>query len=355
MLQGVVPAAGEGSRLRPITFSVPKHLIPLLGKPLIERVISDLASAGVRDIAVVVGYLGYMIREALGEGSGIGVRLSYVVQERRLGIAHAVFRALEEGFLKGPFIVYLGDNLLAGGVAKYVEAFLEGGSDVHILLSRVRDPSRFGVAVVRDGVVVRLVEKPREPVSDLALVGVYMFRDPDLYARAFKSLKPSWRGEYEITDLIQWFIDNGYRVTYSFVEKWWKDVGTPESLLEAVSLLLDGVESKLRGEVAGDVNGRVIVEEGAVVEGRVYGPAYIGRGAYVSRDSVVESYTSLEAGARVESGSLARSLVLERALLDTRRLRLVNSIVGRESVVKCSRELYGDFRVVISDYSYVEL
>jgi glucose-1-phosphate thymidylyltransferase len=354
-LKGLVLAAGEGSRLRPFTFSRPKHLIPLLGKPMIRYAIDDLVSAGVRDIGVVVGYFGDLIGGALGDGSSFGAKLTYVVQERRLGIAHAIHLAIERGFVDKEFVVYLGDNILSHGIEKHLKRFVESNSDVYILLSRVKDPSRFGVAVVRDGKVVRLVEKPKEFVSDLAVVGVYFFRDPDLVEKAFKTLKPSWRGEYEITELIQWFIDHGYRVDYSIVSGWWKDVGTYEGLLEALYLLLDNVVERIEGEVRGEIVGRVIVESDAVVEGKVYGPAYIGKKVYVGRGSVVEHFSSVEQGSKMLSGSLTRSLVLDEAVVDVNGLRLRDSVIGSKSVVKARSNLYGEARLIISDYSIVEL
>jgi glucose-1-phosphate thymidylyltransferase len=354
-LKGLVLAAGEGSRLRPFTFSRPKHLISLLGKPMIRYAIDDLVSAGVRDVGVVVGYFGDLIREALGDGSSFGAKLTYIVQERRLGIAHAIHLAIERGFVDKPFVVYLGDNILSHGIEKHLKRFVESNCDVYILLSRVKDPSRFGVAVVRDGKVVRLVEKPKEFVSDLAVVGVYFFRDPDLVEKAFKTLKPSWRGEYEVTELIQWFIDNGYRVDYSIVSGWWKDVGTYEGLLEALYLLLDDVVERVEGEVRGETVGRVIVESGAVVEGKVYGPAYIGKNVYVGRNAVVEHFSSVEQGSKMLSGSLTRSLILDEAIVDVNGLRLRDSVIGSKSVVKARSNLYGEARLIISDYSVVEL
>jgi len=354
-LKGLVLAAGEGSRLRPFTFSRPKHLIPLLGKPMIRYAVDDLVGSGIRDIGVVVGYFGDLIKEALGDGSSLNARFTYIVQEKRLGIAHAIHLAIEHGFIDEPFVVYLGDNILSHGIEKHLKRFVEGGSDAYILLSKVRDPSRFGVAVVGDGRVVRLIEKPREFISDLAVVGVYFFRDPDLVERAFRTLKPSWRGEYEITELIQWFVDNGYRVDYSVVSGWWKDVGTYEGLLEALYLLLDNVVERVEGEVRGEIVGRVVVERGAVVEGRVYGPAYIGKNVYVGKNAVVEHFSSIEQGSKILSGSMTRSLVLDGAFIDINGLRLVDSVVGSNTVIKSSRELRGEARIVVSDYSKVYL
>jgi glucose-1-phosphate thymidylyltransferase len=354
-LKGLVLAAGEGSRLRPFTFSRAKHLIPLLGKPMIRYAIDDLINSGVRDIGVVVGYFGDLIREVLGNGSGFGARLNYIIQDRRLGIAHAIHLAIEHGFIDKPFIAYLGDNILSSGVRKHLETFLEHESDVYILLSRVKDPSKFGVAVLKDGKVAKLAEKPKEFISDLAVTGVYIFRDPDLVRKAFKTLKPSWRGEYEITELIQWFIDNGYRVDHDVITGWWKDVGTYEGLLEALYLLLDNVNEKIEGDIRGEVTGRVIVEKGALVEGRVYGPAYIGKEVVIGRNALVEHFVSIEQGAKVLSGSLTRSLILDNALVDVNGLRLIDSVAGSHTIIESSRELRGEARLIISDYSQIHL
>lgn len=354
-MKGLILAAGEGSRLRPFTFLKPKHLIPLLGKPMIYYPIEDLVAAGITDIGVVIGYFGDIVRESLGDGSRFGASFTYIVQERRLGIAHAIHRAIEEGFVDEEFIVYLGDNIMYEGVKHYIDEFEELGSDIYILLSEVRNPSLFGVAVLSDGRVVKLVEKPREHVSNLAVVGVYIFRDPDLFEKAFKTLKPSWRGEYEITEIIQWFIDHGYRVDFSIISSWWKDVGTYDGLLDAIYLLLDRINTRVEGEIAGEVIGRVIVEKGSIIKGIVYGPAYIGRNVVVERDATVEHYVSVESGSKILSGYISRSLILDSAEVDMNKVRLIDSVVGSYSRIVCSRELYGNIKLVLSDYSRVEI
>ncbi|MGC9010467.1 MAG: glucose-1-phosphate thymidylyltransferase [Sulfolobales archaeon] len=355
MIKGLVLAAGEGSRLRPFTYSRPKHLIPLLGKPLILYPIEDLVKAGVSEIGVVVGYFADLIKDFLGDGSRYGARLRYIVQERRLGIAHAIYRGVEEGFLDREFIVYLGDNIVSGGVESFLREFYEKRSDVHILLTEVKDPRSFGVAVLDGGRIIKLVEKPKEIISNLAVVGVYIFRDPDLVARAFKSLKPSWRGEYEITELIQWFIDHGYKVSYSKISGWWKDVGTYNGLLDAIYMLLDKVSERISGEVSGEVRGRVVVERNAVVEGDVYGPAYIGEGSYVSKSSVIEPYTSIENNVKLLSGRVARSLIMDYCEIDLNRSRLIDSVIGSHTRIKAARELHGDIRLIISDNSFIQI
>ncbi|MEM4465737.1 MAG: glucose-1-phosphate thymidylyltransferase [Ignisphaera sp.] len=354
-MKGLVLAAGEGSRLRPLTFSRPKHLIPLLGKPMIQYPIEDLISVGIQDIGLVIGYFGDMIKEALGDGSKFNIRITYIVQEKRLGIAHAIYRGIEENFLDREFIVYLGDNILSNGIAEYVTLWYEEGSDVHILLAKVKDPRYFGVAILRDNKVVKLVEKPKEPISDMAVVGVYMFRDPDLVEKAFKTLKPSWRGEYEITGLIQWFIDRGYKVTYSTASGWWKDVGTYEGLLDAIYLLLDRIEPRTKGEIEGEIKGRVIVDENAIVKGVVYGPAYIGNNVVIEKNAVVEHYTTIEQATKIVSGSIMRSLVMDFSEININKARLINSVVGSYSHITCSKEIHGDIKLAISDYSKVYL
>ena len=352
-LQGLVLAGGEGTRLRPFTLSAPKHLIPLLGKAVIEYAVEDLVEAGIRDIGVVIGYLGELLKSYLGDGSEYGAKFTYIVQQKRLGIAHAIHLAIKEGFATKPFVVYLGDNILASGIKEHTRRFIESEADVYIMLSKVKDPTKFGVALVDEGRVVKLVEKPKKPPSDLALVGIYYFRDPDLVEKAYSTLKPSWRGEYEITELIQWFIDKGYRVEYSVVSGWWKDVGTPEGLLEALYLLLDRVEPRIEGEVLGEVMGRVVAEKGSIIEGKVYGPAYIGRGVYIGKASSIEHFVSVEAESKVISGSITRSLILDHSVIDIRNLRLIDSVIGRYSMVQSARELHGNLKLAISDYSRI--
>ncbi|HIQ10688.1 MAG TPA: glucose-1-phosphate thymidylyltransferase [Pyrodictium sp.] len=340
-MQGVVLVAGEGTRLRPLTFTVPKPLVPVLGRPLIEHILLALRNAGVRDITLVVGYLGNLFRERLGDGSHLDISIQYVVQEKRLGIAHAIYRAIEEGAVNKPFVVHLGDNFFEEGVERFAREFLEGGYDVFIVLTKVKDPSRFGYVMLRDRRPWKLIEKPRNPPpGGYTLTGFYAFRDPDLVVRGFRDLKPSTRGEYEITDLIQWFIDKGYDVGYAITNGWWKDMGTPQDLLDLVYLLLDKIETRIEGSVEGEVHGRVVVEKGAVVEGSIYGPAYIGRSTYITKEAIIEHFVDVEQGSRIVGGSLSRCLVLEEVNLILGRARLVDSIVGPKSWIELGEGVY---------------
>ncbi|WP_243668977.1 sugar phosphate nucleotidyltransferase [Vulcanisaeta sp. JCM 16161] len=245
-INGIILVAGEGTRLRPLTYTLPKPLIPIMGKPLITRIIEGLMSNGISNIHVVIGHLGFLFKQALGDGSSLGVSIRYVEQRERLGIAHAIHRAIEEG-ADGELIVHLGDNYFGEGLDRFIREFREGDYDVYIVLTKHKDPTRFGNAVIKDGKVIRLIEKPREPPpNSLVMTGIYMFRDSRDVERAFSTLKPSARGEYEITDLIQWFIDNGRRVGYSVTNSWWKDMGTPQDILDLLYLMLDELSQGLR-------------------------------------------------------------------------------------------------------------
>ncbi|ADN50918.1 glucose-1-phosphate thymidylyltransferase [Vulcanisaeta distributa] len=345
-VSGVVLVAGEGTRLRPLTYTLPKPLIPIMGRPLVTRIIEELMGNGINNIHVVVGHLGFLFKQVLGDGSGLGVNIRYVEQRERLGIAHAIHRAVEDGAV-GELVVHLGDNYFGEGLGRFIREFREGDYDVYVVLTRHRDPTRFGNAVIKDGRIVKLIEKPREPPpNSFVMTGIYMFRDSHDVERAFSTLKPSARGEYEITDLIQWFIDNGRRVGYSITNSWWKDMGTPQDILDLLYLMLDEVKPRIEGEVRGEVNGRVVVERGAVIEGRVHGPAYIGKGSMVGKDTVIEHYVDIESNVSINGGSLSRSLVLSDASLELGRARLVDSIIGPKSRVRLSG---GNYSLILGE------
>lgn len=354
-MKALILAGGVGSRLRPVTYAIPKHLVPLLGKAMIEYPIGHIVEAGIKEIGIVIGYLGNQIINYLGDGSRYGAKFTYLVQRQRLGIAHAIHLAIEQGFIDQPFVVYLGDNILANGITEHLKKFIETQLDVYILLSKVKNPNRFGVAIINNNKIEKLIEKPKEKISDLAVIGVYFFRDPDLVKRAFKTLRPSERGEYEITELIQWFIKNDYSVGFDIVPGWWKDVGTPESLLEALYLLLDESQPRIEGEIIGDVIGRVIVEKGAIIEGQVFGPAYIGKNVYIGKNAIIEHYVSLEEGVKFLSGSTSRSLIMNKSIIDLGNARLIDSVIGRKCIVKIREEYQGMLKLAVSDYSMVEL
>ncbi|MEA2169539.1 MAG: glucose-phosphate thymidylyltransferase, partial [Solirubrobacteraceae bacterium] len=277
-LKGLILSGGRGTRLRPITYTSAKQLVPVANKPVLFFGIEAMARAGITDIGIIIApETGDEIRAAAGDGSQFGVAITYIVQDEPAGLAHAVLTA--EPFLgDAPFVMYLGDNLLQGGMTDLVRAFREQTPEALILLTAVPDPENYGVAELGAGGkgIVRLVEKPKDPPSNLALVGVYMFTP--LIHDAARAIKPSERGELEITDAIQWLVDNGKSVEPHIVRGWWKDTGRLDDMLEANRLILDALETRIEGElVESQTDGRVVIEPGAVLTRcNVRGPAIIG-------------------------------------------------------------------------------
>jgi glucose-1-phosphate thymidylyltransferase len=299
-MKGLILSGGKGTRLRPLTFTQAKQLVPVANKPVLFYGIEALVGAGIRDIGIIVGDTRDEIREAAGDGSrwGPGVRVTYIEQPAPLGLAHAVLIA--EPFLRGePFVMYLGDNILKSGIISLVREFEERRPNALILLTPVPNPQMFGVAELSDNKVVRLVEKPKEPASNLALVGVYMF-DAHIF-EAVKAIRPSWRNELEITDAIQYLVEKGYVVQPHLVTGWWKDTGKIEDILEANRLILETIEGAVEGAVdeASKVSGAVVIEAGAVVRAStIRGPAIIGAGTEIT-DSYIGPFTSIQKRCRI--------------------------------------------------------
>lgn len=351
-MKALVLAGGEGSRLRPITHTNAKQLIPIANKPILFHALENLRFAGITQVGIVVGETGEEVKAAVGDGSAWGFSVTYIHQEAPLGLAHAMLSARE--FIgDGPFVMYLGDNVLLGGITHFVEEFERHRPNAQIFLVRVQEPERFGVAVLEGERVVRLVEKPREKISDLALVGVYLF-DPSILEAA-DTLKPSWRGEYEITEAIQWLIDNGKTVRATMVEGWWKDTGKPEDLLEANRMMLAQLVPRIDGEVdaASTVEGGVVVEKGAkVLRSQLRGPAIIGEGTRIE-DSVLGPNTSVSFGCTIMSSRIEDSIVMERCTIAGVRA-LAHSILGRDVEVRGS-DPPGAHRLVVGDQSRLDL
>lgn len=348
-MRALVLSGGEGSRLRPITHTNAKQLIPIANTPILFHVLARIAEAGLTEVGIVVGQTAAEIEAAVGDGSAWGLRVTYIPQEAPLGLAHAVLTAAD--FVRGePFVMYLGDNVLLQDIGGFVAAFERTRPDAQIFLARVPEPERFGVAVLDGDRVVHLVEKPRERISDLALVGVYLFDERILEACA--SLQPSWRGELEITDAIQWLIDHGGTVRAEMVTGWWKDTGRPEDLLEANRMMLGTLARRVGGEVdeASELRGVVVVEPGAKVVGsRLLGPTIVGAGALVE-GSTVGPNASISGGCEIRGSVVADSIVMEGCRI--LGVGVTGSILGRG--VEVRRGDGGLHRLVLGDQSRVE-
>lgn len=347
-------AGGSGTRLRPITHTSAKQLVPVANKPVLFYGLESIRDAGITDVGVIVGETAAEVQAAVGDGSELGIQVTYLPQEAPLGLAHCVLIARE--FLGDEdFIMYLGDNFLIGGVTDFVREFAAGGADAQILLTKVPNPEQFGVAVLdTDGHVVRLVEKPADPPSDLALVGVYMFT-PTVHA-AVRAVRPSWRNELEITDAIQWLIDHGHPVRSHLVSGYWKDTGRLEDMLECNRAVLETLQTDIRGTVdaASRIVGRVVVDEGAVIErSTVRGPAIIGRRT-VLRNAYVGPFTSISDGCLLEDTEIEHSIVLESSRIrDVARIE--DSLIGKEVVVERSSAQPRAHRLMLGDHSQVAL
>jgi glucose-1-phosphate thymidylyltransferase len=351
-LKGLILSGGKGTRLRPITHTSAKQLVPVANKPVLFYGIEAMAQAGIEDVGIIIApETGEEIRAAAGDGSRFGVELTYIVQDEPLGLAHAVLTA--ESYLRdSPFVMYLGDNLLQGGIEELVAAFRENAPDALILLTPVPDPEQYGVAELDNGAVVRLVEKPSEPKTDLALVGVYMFT-PSVHTAA-RAIEPSSRGELEITDAIQHLVDRGMRVEPHVVRGWWKDTGRLEDMLAANRLVLDTIEGRVEGElVASQVDGRVIIEAGARLErSAVRGPAIIGAGAQLT-DCYVGPYTAIGEQCAIQNAEVEHSILLAGSVVRDLDGRMESSLLGRNVKVGRDHRQPRAYRFMVGDNSEV--
>jgi glucose-1-phosphate thymidylyltransferase len=351
-LKGLILSGGKGTRLRPITHTSAKQLVPVANKPVLFYGIEAMAQAGIAQVGIIIApETGEEVRGAAGDGSRFGVELTYIEQDAPLGLAHAVLTA--EPFLAdSPFVMYLGDNLLQGGIEDLVIAFRDSGPDALILLTQVPDPENYGVAELRDGSVISLVEKPARPTTDLALVGVYMFT-PSVFEAA-RAIQPSGRGELEITDAIQHLVDRGLRVEPHIVRGWWKDTGRLEDMLAANRLVLDTIESRIEGElVASQVDGRVVIEPGARLErSAVRGPAIIGAGAHLS-DCYIGPYTAVGEGCTINNAEVEHSILLAGASVCDLAGRMESSLLGRNVKVRRDDRQPRAYRFMVGDNSEI--
>ena len=360
-MKGLILCGGAGTRLRPITHTSAKQLVPVANKPILFYGIEDMAAAGITDIGIIVGDTRSEIMAALGDGSAWGVHVTYIPQDSPDGLAHCVLIA--QPFLGDEdFVMYLGDNLLQQGLAGFVDSFVaarardgDNAPAAQILLAHVSDPRQFGVAEVSDtGEVVRLVEKPADPPSDLALVGVYLF---DHWVHdAVRAITPSDRGELEITDAIQWLLDHGHRVVHEVLEGWWIDTGKKDPLLESNRYLLERLDPANHGSVdaASTIEGRVVIEKDAEVIGsRIQGPAIIGERTKVV-NSVIGPFTSIAADCEIRDAELDNSVVLSQSRI-VGVAGLTDSLVGREVEVTGSGQRPHVMRLMLGDHSKVDL
>jgi glucose-1-phosphate thymidylyltransferase len=352
-MKGLILSGGTGSRLRPITFTNAKQLIPVANKPILFRVIESIRDAGITEIGIVIGNTGQQIREAVGRGGRWGVNITYIEQDQPLGLAHAV--KISRDFLGDErFVMFLGDNVIEGGISPLIAQFADSEWNSQIVLTRIEDPRQYGVAELgEDGRIIRLVEKPKEPPSDLALVGIYMF-DHHIFEAA-EAITPSWRGELEITDAIQWLIENGYTVHPYVHRGWWIDTGKREDMLEANDLVLEEIDYVIEGYVDRDsqVGRRVTIQRGAeIVNSVVRGPSIIGENARIV-NSYVGPFTSIGHDVVIEDSEIEHSMVLENSRIQNIAARIQDSLIGRNVTISRSPIKPKAHKLTLGDNSQV--
>ena len=348
-MKGLIISGGYGTRLRPITYSQQKQLIPVANKPILFYAIEDVIEAGAKEIGIVLGPNKKQVMKTV-KSENWDAEIDFIYQGKPMGLAHTILVA--EDFLDDEFVMYLGDNILREGIVEHAKRFKENNYDASIMLTEVKNPQQFGVADINeDGTIERLVEKPEVPPSNLALVGIYFFKPVIL--EACKSIKPSWRNELEITDAIQWLIDNGYKVGWTKVEGWWKDTGKPEDILEANRLILDDIQTKSDGTAKNSrIIGRVIIEKGAEIkDGIVKGPSIIGKNCVI-KNSYIGPYTSIGNECVIEDTEIEDSIVMDRSEI-IEGGRIIESLIGKEVKIKRKTDLPNGRRLIIGDNSEI--
>jgi glucose-1-phosphate thymidylyltransferase len=352
-MKGLIPSGGTGTRLYPLTYTSAKQLIPVANKPVLFRVIEAIRAAGITDIGIVVGDTAKEIKAAVGRGGRWGVQITYIPQEQPLGLAHVV--KVSRDFLGDErFVMFLGDNVIQGGISGLIEQFADSDWHSQIVLTRVSEPQQYGVAELdQNGRIVRLVEKPKEPKSDLALVGIYMF-DHHVH-KAVDSITPSWRGELEITDAIQWLVEHDHQV-YPYIHRgWWIDTGRPGDMLEANGLVLEELTPEIEGYVDRDseVDGRVTVQQGAeIVNSVIRGPTIIGERTRIV-NSYVGPFTSIYHDVLIENSEIERAIVLEHSTIHDIPARIQDSLIGRHVNLVRSPIKPKAYKLTLGDHSQV--
>lgn len=353
-MKALIASGGRGTRLRPITHTRNKHLIPIANKPILHYAIEAAAAAGIKEVGIVVNADSNEVPLAIGDGSRWGVKITYIRQATPGGLAQVV--ALAEEFVGDDrFIFYLGDNMVVGGVQRFIDEFTQSDCNCYLTLAHVKDPERFGVPEIRNGKIVGVEEKPRQPKSDYAVAGIYLY-DHHIF-EAVKSIKPSERGELEISDAHQYLIDNGYKVGFSEITGWWKDTGKPTDLLEANRLVLDNISPSIAGEVDAKsvIAGKVVIQEGAqVLNSVIRGPAIIGEHCLIE-DSYIGPFSALGNNTVVKNSEIEYSIVLRDCKVLNVGIRLEGSILGNDVEIVQATGKPLVHRFMIGDQSRVEV
>ncbi|MHA1130636.1 MAG: glucose-1-phosphate thymidylyltransferase [Candidatus Helarchaeota archaeon] len=356
-MKGFVLSGGHGTRLRPLTHTSAKQLIPVANKPVLFYALEDVKECGITDVGIIVAsHSKDEVIAAVGDGTQFDINVTYIEQDHPGGLAHAVLTAKE--FLQDDsFVMYLGDNILKEGIVTLYKQFKTSNSDALIAVSKVKNPQRFGVVELKDGKVYRLVEKPKLPKSDLALVGIYFFKSSIF--EAINQITPSWRNELEITDAIQKLIDLGYQVTYKEVTGWWKDTGKPEDIIEVNQLILKEMKNNIRGTIGDNVSisGDINLGETSVIRSgcKLLGPIIIGNNCEIGPNTYIGPYTSIGDNTKIIGGEIENSIVIGDTRIDCGK-RIVESLIGRNSTItSVANNLPGGSKLILGEHSYISI
>ena len=353
-MKALITAGGHGTRLRPITYTQNKHLIPIANKLMLAYALEYASDAGINEAGVIINKGDKSIADAFGDGDSFGLKIEYIEQLKPLGLAHVV--KIAEPFIgSDSFIFYLGDNILVGGIQKFIDDFTTNKSNCHLVLSKVPDPNRFGVADVQDGKIIGIEEKPDNPKSELAVTGIYVY-DNHIF-EAVNNIKPSARGELEISDAHQYLLDKGYSLTYSEITGWWKDTGKPSDLLEANRLVLDNIKDERKGEIDAHstVSGRVIIGKGSqVMNSNIRGPIIIGENVTID-GAYVGPYTAIGDGCTIISSEIEYSILMNDCSINNISRRIEASLLGSDVELLRSKSKPVTHRFIIGDQSRIEI
>jgi len=355
-MKAILLCAGKGTRLKPLTHTSAKHLIPLANKPALEYGIEKIIECGIEEIGLIIGEeTGEDIRQAIGDGQRWGIKISYILQSKPLGLAHAVTTARD--FLQDDaFLMFLGDNLLKNSILPYRQKFEKGKTKAFVLLTPVENPEQFGVVELKGDKIVRMVEKPKVPISNLALIGVYFF-DKTIH-KAIENIKPSARGELEITDAIQWLLNNHYDVAAEIIEGWWKDTGKPDDILEANRLVLEDIQRDLgetKIEQKSRILGRVNLAPGVeIINSTILGPVVIGEKVKIV-NSYVGPFTSLSDRVEIENSEIEYSVVMANTHIKDVKYRMQNCLIGKDVHIYRSAGLPLVYEFILADDSNIRL
>jgi glucose-1-phosphate thymidylyltransferase len=353
-MKALITSGGHGTRLRPITYTQNKHLIPIANKPMLHYALEAVADAGIKDVGIITNAKNKDVESAIGSGKAFGVKITYIPQEAPLGLAHAV--KISQDFIKNePFIFYLGDNMLVGGVKRFIDEFQSQRSNCHLTLAKVKDPERFGVPQFKGRRIISIEEKPKKPKSDYAVAGIYLY--DECIFEAVHAISPSARGELEISDAHQYLIEKNYRVTYSEITGWWKDTGKPFDLLEANRLVLENQHTCIEGEVDADstVTGKVVIGKGTKIQNSVLrGPCIIGKNCLI-KDSYIGPFTSIYDDCFIKKSEIEFSIVLKNCRIEDVGIRIEESLLGNDVQIVSATKKPKTNRFMLGDQSRVEV